>query len=745
MPSIAKVVVERARNREFDYLVPDRLRGLLKTGMQVVVPFGASEARGYVVGFAESSAHPRLKEIRDRVGETVLVDDQLLALARWIADYYAAPVEKALQTVLPAAVRKKGSGFKQRIHVFPAATAPADLLEVLRRKAPKQASVLESLADGEPRLLQDIIRLTGTTAASVRALEKKGLLRVERGVLARDPFADQTILPTEPLPLMPQQAAALDLVKQAMETHTPPVVLLFGVTGSGKTEVYLQAIQHALDKGQGAIVLVPEISLTPQTIERFRGRFGETIAVLHSALSEGERHDEWHRLRAGKARIAIGARSALFAPVENLGLIVVDEEHEPTYKQEESPAYHARDVAVLRGHLERCAVVLGSATPSLESFHNALKGKYGLARLPLRADHRTMPAVHIVDMRAEAQREGRPTIFSRDLVEAVRARLGRGEQTMLFLNRRGYATSVLCPKCGYVARCEECSVALTYHRPAAGESAPKEELLCHVCGAHRPKPDRCPNPDCRDPSFRFSGFGTQRIEQIVARLFPSARVARMDSDSTSGKGSHHRILGDFRAGQTDILVGTQMIAKGLHFPSVTLVGVLFADMSLHVPDFRAAERTFQLLTQVAGRAGRGQATGEVIVQTYTPFHPAIQASRRVDYEGFYDQEIEFRRELGYPPFGRLVCLHLRSTSEQKATFAGEAFLKTLKPLLPADVRVSGPVPAPLARAHGQYRFHILLRASTAARITKPVQQALRDFKWPADVKYTVDVDALALL
>ena len=356
-----------------------------------------------------------------------------------------------------------------------------------------------------------------------------------------------------------------------------------------------------------------------------------------------------------------------------------------------------------------------------------------------------MPAVHVVDMRVEAQREGRPTIFSRDLVEAIRARLGRGEQTMLFLNRRGYATSVLCPKCGYVARCEECSIALTYHRPAAGESAPKEELLCHVCGAHRPKPDRCPNPDCRDPSFRFSGFGTQRIEQIVARLFPSARVARMDSDSTSGKGSHHRILGDFRAGQTDILVGTQMIAKGLHFPSVTLVGVLFADMSLHVPDFRAAERTFQLLTQVAGRAGRGQATGEVIVQTYTPFHPAIQASRRVDYEGFYDQEIEFRRELGYPPFGRLVCLHLRSTSEQKATFAGEAFLKTLKPLLPADVRVSGPVPAPLARAHGQYRFHILLRASTAARITKPVQQALRDFKWPADVKYTVDVDALALL
>ena len=739
MPRIAKVVVEIAVDREFDYLIPEALQGELRVGTQVVVPFGRSEARGYVVGLADSSEHPRLKEIRERVGKKALVEQNILDLARWVAEYYVAPVERAVRTALPAAVRKKGAGFKERLMVFPTQLATDELaVEKVRKRAPKQAAALDVLLGGKEMFLNHLARAAGTTAAAIRALEEKGFVQIGRGAVRRDPMAAQTILRTQPLELMPQQAEALALVKRSVDTLEPAVVLLYGVTGSGKTEVYLQAIRHAADQGKGAIVLVPEISLTPQTLERFRGRFGECIAVLHSSLGEGERHDEWHRVHEGKAQIVIGARSALFAPVKNLGLIVVDEEHEPTYKQDEAPRYNARDVAVMRGRMEKCAVVLGSATPSLESFHNVARQKYGIARLPHRVDHRKMPAMRIVDMRVEAEREGHPVVFSNELVEAIRARLERAEQTMIFLNRRGYATSLVCPRCGHVASCDQCSVAMTYHRPT-------EDLVCHICGARRKVPSVCPNAECRDPSFKFAGFGTQRVEAVIAKMFPQARVQRMDSDTTTGKDSHRIILGDFRTGKIDILVGTQMIAKGLHFPNVTLVGVVFADMSLHMPDFRAAERTFQLLTQVAGRAGRGEVVGEVIVQTYTPFHPAVQAARRLDFDAFYDQEIEFRRELSYPPFAHLVCLNLHGPVEERVAFSGNAFAKVLVPLLPKEVIWAGPAPAPLARAKGQYRFQIMLRAPTTRLITGPLKKALKEFKWPADVACLVDVDAMSLL
>jgi primosomal protein N' (replication factor Y) len=375
-------------------------------------------------------------------------------------------------------------------------------------------------------------------------------------------------------------------------TEAKPI-LLFGVTGSGKTEVYLQGIQHALDQGKGAIMLVPEISLTPQTLERFRGRFGNEIAVLHSHLSEGERHDEWHRIRSGKARIVVGARSALFAPVENLGVILVDEEHEGSYKQEEAPRYHARDVAVMRGKMHKAAVVLGSATPSVESYHNALRGKYELVRLSRRVDDRQMPNLRIIDMRLDSGVSGKPGILSRDLVDAVRLRMDRGEQTMLFLNRRGFSTSMICPTCGHVATCPNCSVSLTFHKHAG-------ELRCHYCGEAQRVPDRCPNAECRDPAFKFSGTGTERVESIIRQCFPHAVIQRMDRDTMTAKDSYRKVLGDFRTGKIDILVGTQMIAKGLHFPNVTLVGVINADTTLNIPDFRAAERTLQLLIQVAG-------------------------------------------------------------------------------------------------------------------------------------------------
>lgn len=739
MPPIARVVVEVAVDREFDYLIPDRLRDEIKVGTQVVVPFRNAEVRGYVVGLSDSSAFKNLKEIRDRVGKKALVEQRVLDLARWIADYYLSPVERAVRTVLPGAVRKRGAGYKERLMVLPAAVATDELaVEQLRKKAPKQAAVLDVLLAGKQMFLSHLARDAGTTTETVRSLEKKGFVQIGMGQMRRDPSADQTILRTQPLELMPQQAEALAMVKQSMDTLKPPVVLLYGVTGSGKTEVYLQAIQRAVEQGKGAIVLVPEISLTPQTLERFRGRFGEGIAVLHSSLGEGERHDEWHRVHEGKAQIVIGARSALFAPVKNLGLIVVDEEHEPSYKQEEAPRYNARDVAVMRGHMEKCAVVLGTATPSLESFANAQKGKYGIARLPYRVDHRQMPVVNVVDMRVEAEREGHPNVFSRQLTEAIQRRLDRAEQVMLFLNRRGFATSVICPKCGYVAECDQCSVALTYHRQS-------EELICHICAARRKVPSRCPNDECRDPSFKMTGFGTQRVENVLAKIFKKARIQRMDADTTSAKDAHRRILGEFRTGKIDILVGTQMIAKGLHFPNVTLVGVVFADLSLHIPDFRAAERTFQLLTQVAGRAGRGDVVGEVIVQTYTPYHPAVQAARRLDYDGFYDQEIEFRRELGYPPFGHVVCLTLRGEGEEKTALSGAEFMKKLEPLLPKEVIAAGPAPAPLARAKGLYRYQIMLRASTTKLMTDPLRTALREFRWPKGITCAVDVDAVSLL
>ncbi|MEI6564274.1 MAG: primosomal protein N' [bacterium] len=748
---IAKVVVDVAVDKEFDYLIPDALSAQVKLGSRVNLSFGPRKTQGYVVGFSQSSGHPKLKAIESVVGEKPYIDEKLLKLARWMADYYCAPVELAVQAVLPGAVRNQSAKFKEQLFVEledkGRSQNPEFRIQNLESRvrnpesktpnltrAPKQATVLDLLQSRGGMFLQDLIKLSGSDAATVRALEKKGLVRIDKQATMRDPFSNHTILRTEPLALMPGQAAALEVAKRAIDQ--PSVILLHGVTGSGKTEVYLQAIDYALNQGKGAIVLVPEISLTPQTIERFRSRFGDTIAVLHSHLSSGERHDEWHRIHDGTARIVVGARSAVFAPVENLGLIVVDEEHEHTYKQEEMPRYHARDVAVMRGHFEKCAVLLGSATPALESFANANKGKYHLVEMMNRVDHRAMPHMRIVDMRQEAERTGRMSIFSRDLVEAVQKRLAKAEQVILFLNRRGYASSLICPKCGMVAKCNDCSISMTYHRH-------DETLKCHICGAIQRVPDRCPG--CQDPAFKFSGIGTQRVELAVEKVFPGARVVRMDADATRGKDSHRRILNEFKTGKIDILVGTQMIAKGLDFPNVTLIGVLNADMSLHMPDFRASERTFQLLTQVAGRAGRGEIPGEVIVQTSTPFHQAIQAARRLDYNGFCDQENEFRRELGYPPFGHLVCVGIKGMDQAKVIKAAEAFTAQLQPLLSSQVVVSGPSPAPLEKAKGQFRHQIMLRAPTTRAITESLKVVAREFRWPAGVSVVIDVDAVSLM
>ena len=763
---IARVSLEIALRKEFDYLIPPELEGQVLAGSRVKVPFGARQVMGCVTALVGQSPHTNLRPILKMIGAPSLVTPQVLDLARWIANYYCCPLEIALKSVLPDAVRQEEPSWRQRLFVrtLPVRSEPPKLTK-------RQAAVLDIIEEWHELPMQELLRLADTTAETVRRLEAKGLVAISSLISERDPYAHEHILPTQALPLNLEQARALVAITKAMDTPKrevrspksevegqrheaaapssvgPPLsatFLLHGVTGSGKTEVYLQAIAHALATGRGAIVLVPEIALTPQTVERFKARFSSgplqtLVAVLHSHLSAGERHDEWHKIRQGRARIVVGARSAIFAPVDPLGLIVVDEEHEHSYKQEEAPRYHARDVAVVRGQMAGAVVVLGSATPSLESYYNVQKGKYTLLELPVRADDKQMPLVRVIDMRQEARHQKGTPIFSLQLKEAITQRLERREQVMLFLNRRGYSTSLECTKCGYVAGCPNCSVALTYHRQ-------RQKLLCHICGHEAPVPSVCPQANCRNPAIRYAGLGTEKVQDALARLFPHARVTRMDSDTLQRKDDYRRILTDFRVGKIDILVGTQMIAKGLHFPNVTLVGIIYADLSLHIPDFRAGERTFQLLTQVAGRAGRGEVEGEVIVQAFTPFHPAIQYARRHDFHGFYEQEIEFREQLRYPPVSRVALLTLKGRNEDKVRFSADYLRKQLQRELPAlkDLILAGPAPAPLLRAETLYRYQIMLRTRQMSKLSPAITQLIETLNLPQDLTLTVDIDPVSL-
>ena len=781
---IARVTLEIALRKEFDYLIPPELEAEVEPGTRVKVPFGPRQVMGCVTALVKESPRLNLRPLLKVVGRQALVTPTILKLARWIADYYCCPVETALKSVLPEAVRKEEAGWRERLFAR-ALPLAGDLPRLTRR----QQEVWNIIEEWREMPLQELLDLADTTAETVRKLEDKGLVSIGPQISERDPYAREHILPTQPLALNAEQAAALEKIKAALDSKAPSTInpqpstfLLHGVTGSGKTEIYLQAIARALQQGRGAIVLVPEISLTPQTVERFKARFCSgplqtLVAVLHSHLSAGERHDEWHKIRQGRARIVIGARSAIFAPVDPLGLIVVDEEHEYSYKQEEAPRYNARDVAVVRGQMEGAVVVLGSATPSLESFHNAQKGKYALLQLPQRADDRKMPLVRVIDMRQEARKEKGTPIFSQKLKEEITLRLERREQVMLFLNRRGYATSLQCPKCGFVAECPNCSVALTYHRS-------RQRLLCHICGHQAQAPTLCPNGKCRNPAIRYAGLGTEKVEDTLTKLFPRARVRRMDSDALKRKDDYRRILGDFRTGRIDILVGTQMIAKGLHFPNVTLVGIIYADLSLHQPDFRAGERTFQLLTQVAGRAGRGEVEGEVVVQAFTPFHPAIQYARRHDFAGFYEQEIEFREQLKYPPISRAALLTLKGRNEEKVRLSADHVRKEIEKLagrgsqkvgkresesaepvksgamsahfptfplsqLPAfhalpDLIIAGPAPAPLLRAETYYRYQLMLRTRQMSKLSRSLANLRETLTLPEDVSLTVDVDPVNL-
>jgi len=738
MPRIARVVPEVSLDRAFDYAIPEALDDQVTLGAKVRVPFASRELIGYVVEFPQEPHPGKLKEILEVLGPRGFLPAILLELAQWMANYYCAPLTTALLSVLPKAVRKADASFKQRLWVEPlTATLPEETAAALK-KARVQMAAWDFLQQNGPGWLADLITVSGCSAVAWRGLAERNLISIASRTQDRDPFLHSPVAESLPHAMNAEQIVALRAVTEEIAAEKPRVILLHGVTGSGKTEVYLQAIAQVLAAGKSALVLVPEIALTPQTVERFRARFiGQKVgvAVLHSHLSSGERHDQWQHIHSGHARIVIGARSAVFAPLTDLGIIVVDEEHEHSYKQEESPHYHARDVAVMRGHLQRVPVVLGSATPSLESYHHAKEGKYRLVELLQRVEEGQMPVTHILDIRSKVKGEP-PVLVAPRLIEAIQARIDRHEQAIIFLNRRGYSSSLQCPQCGQVETCPNCSVSLTFHRQA-------KKLRCHLCDFSRDVPFAC--PECGATPYKYSGSGTEKVEHALVDAFPNARIARMDSDSMKGKDAYTKTLGDFAAGKIDLLVGTQMIAKGLDFPRVTCVGVINADLALQIPDFRASERVFQLLMQVSGRSGRGQVRGEVFVQTRTPFHPSIQFARHHDYTGFAEQELEFRRSLHYPPYERFILVTARGRSEEKTLFVIEQLAKEITRLNLPETEITDPAPAPIARIEDRYRFQIFLRTKRITAVTPRLRPLFMDRAWPDDIRLTLDVDPVDLL
>lgn len=654
-------------------------------------------------------------------------------------------------------VMKDRIAVKKALTVFPCldAEAMSQAADTLPGGAKRQRDVLLHLAGHpEPVRLSELILALDVSAGTVKSLADKGLLKLEEVEVLRDPYAKRDFARTSPLPLTPEQMNVFAPVRDAVEAARHEMFLLHGVTGSGKTEVYLQAIQTCLNQNKEAIVLVPEISLTPQMVERFKGRFGDDVAVLHSRLSQGERYDEWRKISTGQVKVVIGARSAVFAPFTRLGLIIIDEEHESSYKQEESPKYNARQVAAERARMSGASVVLGSATPSLESWNEAERGNYRLLVMKERVEGRPMPAVNIVDMRQEMY-EGNRSMFSRALHQAIADRLERKEQSVLLLNRRGYSTFVMCRSCGYTAGCPHCDISLTFHQSTG-------MMRCHYCGYAERQPAVC--PECGSEHIRYFGTGTQRVEEELAKLFPGIRVIRMDVDTTTEKGSHEKLLTDFRLKKGDVLLGTQMVAKGLDFPDVTLVGVITADTMLNLPDFRASERTFQLLTQVAGRAGRHHLPGEVFVQTYTPEHYSVTAAGQHDFHAFAAQELHHRQLGGYPPYCRLILITLSHTQLPLLVKTAESMVKRLKelaaeagldgfhpgvPLGPVRaMEVLGPVASPIPRIKDRYRFQCMVKYRGDHAVSALVGTAVETFDdlcRQEKLAISVDVDPQVLM
>ncbi|GKU82420.1 primosomal protein N' [Niallia sp. NCCP-28] len=801
--TVAKVIVDvpaKQTDRPFDYLVPDHLEEMIQPGMRVIVPFGPRKVQGFVERLESESSFASLRKISEPMDLVPVLNKELLDLAEWLSIHTLCYKISAFQAMLPPALKAK---YQRKIKLLAQKKAISEslhplfserseilwedalktvslssiqkevkngnleviyevqsrankkkikhiysrldehelkmALESLNKQANKQRTVIEYFLKYNQSIEQRLLLSElNTSSAVIKGLIEKGILGEQEVEMYRDPYKEREFEKTFPLTLTEEQMKVIKPIHGSIEDKEHEVFLLYGVTGSGKTEVYLQSIDKVLKKGEEAIVLVPEIALTPQMVNRFKGRFGDKVAVLHSGLSVGEKYDEWRKIQRKEVQVVVGARSAIFAPFENLGIIIIDEEHEMTYKQEENPKYHAKDVAVKRGLTHRCPVILGSATPSLESFARAQKGVYTLLTLQKRMNNNPLPPVDIVDMREEL-REGNRSMFSRLLLEKLADRLKKKEQTVLFLNKRGHSSFVMCRDCGYVMKCPHCDISLTYHQY-------NNLMKCHYCGYEEPTAKIC--PECSSEHIRYFGTGTQKVEEELTKIMPEARVIRMDVDTTSRKGAHEKLLKQFQEGNADILLGTQMIAKGLDFPRITLVGVLSADTMLHLPDFRSSEKTFQLLTQVSGRAGRHELAGEVIFQTYTPEHYSIELSSQQNYDLFYSREMMIRKSHSYPPYYYITLITVSHEQLTKAVSVTEQITRVARQKLLPNTVVLGPVASPISRIKNRYRYQCLIKYKQEPNLKTVLKSILDHYQGEISsngLQISIDVNPFLLM
>jgi primosomal protein N' (replication factor Y) (superfamily II helicase) len=802
--NIASVIVDvpaSLTDREFDYLIPDKWRGMIQPGMRVIVPFGPRKIQGFVMSLKSQSDFEKLKEIVEPMDLVPVLNQELLDLGHWLTEYTLSFKILAFQAMLPAALKAKYEkkvklASSTNVHDLPdelkpffdnvdmikwedalangivpalqkeAATGHIEVIYEVKERVKKKKlkfvlplvsqEILKSeidkiptrsgkqkdllnyfIKDPQPVELRKLLSEAGIPKSAVKALAEKKLMIEKEMEVYRDPYGSREFKQTSPLALTDAQDKAIKPILKTLQEKEHEVFLLYGVTGSGKTEIYLQSIQEVIMQGREAIVLVPEIALTPQMVNRFKARFGDEVAVLHSGLSAGEKYDEWRKIMRKEVSVVVGARSAIFAPFENLGILIIDEEHETSYKQEEMPRYHARDVAIERAKNANCPVVLGSATPSLESFARAQKGVYHLLSLPSRMNNHSLPPVEIIDMREEL-RDGNRSMFSRSLFEKLKERIEKKEQTVLFLNKRGHSSFVMCRDCGYVMNCPNCDISLTYHRVS-------EQMKCHYCGYESYVPKNC--PECSSEHIRYFGTGTQKVEDELGKILPEAKIIRMDVDTTSRKGSHERLLNDFQEGKADILLGTQMIAKGLDFPNITLVGVLSADTMLHLPDFRSSEKTFQLLTQVSGRAGRHELPGEVVIQTYSPEHYSIELAGKQDYDLFYQREMMMRKIHKYPPFYFISLITVSHEQLMMVVSVTEKITKYVCSRLSNEAVVLGPVASPIPRINNRYRYQCLIKYKRESDLELTLKNVLGHYQKEAasGLQVSVDVNPFILM
>jgi|CXWL01.1.fsa_nt_gi primosomal protein N' (replication factor Y) len=737
LPAYVEVALPVPLRRVFTYRVPEEMRSVIKLGARLKLSFGRRNMTGYAVGLhAELPPdldidESKIKDILEVSDEEPLITPEILKLTQWSADYYASYWGEMLKASLPAGINSEKIRPKRRKAVRLLTAIPDDIEKPL---TDQQQWIIDLLAaSGGEMLFTDVLEQADIGASPVNTLAKRGFVEIFVQDVMRDPLAGADFPDRDHFTLTDEQKASLDQITSALTADGVfRSFLLHGVTGSGKTEVYIRAMRFALDRGRSAMMLVPEIALTPVFSRRLRTVFGSEVAILHSNLSSGERYDEWRRIRRGDARIAIGTRSAVFAPLENIGLVIVDEEHDPSYRQHESPFYNARDVAVMRASMAGAVVVLGSATPAMESFHNAQAGKYTYLQLPDRIGGRGLASAELIDMREVFRRFGKDVALSPELLDAIASTHAKGEQVIILLNRRGFSQFVLCRSCGETLKCKNCDITLTFHRRDG-------RLLCHYCNYRELAPKRCPH--CESEYLYFVGEGTENIAAQLEKKFPAMRTARVDRDTMAHKGEIEDVLLKFAAGGLDMLVGTQMIAKGHDFPNVTLVGVISVDIGLGLPDMRSAERTFQLITQVAGRSGRGKLAGKVLIQTYYPEHYALRHAVKQDYEGFYAEEIKYRERLAYPPFFVLASILIKHRDLGYASKNANILRRSLDAANSAKhARVLGPAPASLSRLKNEYRLQIILKGVNRRSLRETLDIALANAEQDGCDLRTVNVE-----